>query len=366
METKSSAMVSVVIPCFNAEAYLPACLDSFIRQSFRNFELICVDDGSTDSTLSIIQSYAVRDRRISVVSQSNKGAGRARNEGFRHAGGKYVLFFDADDIAMRRMLFELVAAAEKNNTDLTVCSSLLLDEAGQKIKKCGWSVNHDVLPEKECFSWKDIDHDFFTLFAWWPWDKLWKTSFLRSTGIVFDSLANTEDLFFCASNALLAGRICVADMPLVIHRVGVSSSRSENRDKHCCDFTESLLHLRDFMIVNSVYDSLERDFINYAVPFSLWNMETLSGRAFLKVFTRLRESFFPEIKAFGREKGFIWDIRAGEKLEKIYNQDASEALAESYDEILSLAEHYRARRHSRFGWFLKRCVKNLRLFLLRF
>ena len=357
--------VSVVIPVYNAEAYLSECLDSFLCQSFRDFEIICVNDGSTDGSLRILKSYAEKDKRIQVISQGNKGAGPARNEGFRHAGGKYVLFFDADDIARRSMLDDLVAAAEKNDTDLTVCSSLLLDESGQKIRKCGWAVNHSVLPHKECFSWHDVEHDFFTLFAWWPWDKLWKASFLKSTGIVFDSLRNTEDLFFCAANALCAARIAAAEMPLVIHRIGVSSSRSETRDRNCCDFMESLLHLRDFMIGKSVYSDLERDFINYAVPFSIWNMETLGGRAFLTVFTRLKESFFPEIKAFGREKGYIRDSRTGEQLEKIYNEDAALALAERYDEISELAEHYRAKRHSRAGWFLKRIVRNLRLFLLR-
>ena len=365
METNNSVRVSVVIPCFNAEKFLPACLGSFLDQSFKDFEIICVDDGSTDNSLSILKSYSGKDERIKVISQGNMGAGPARNEGCRHADGKYILFFDADDIARRSMLLDLVTAAEKNDADLTVCGSLLLDEANQKIKKCGWAVKHDVLPKKECFSKHDADHDFFTMFAWWPWDKLWKTSFLRSTGIVFDSLANTEDLFFCAANALLAERIAVVDRLLVIHRTGVSTSRSETRDDHCCDFIESLLHLRDFMISKSIYGSLERDFINYAVPFSIWNMDTLGGRAFLTVFTRLRESFFPEIKAFGREKGYIRDGLAGKQLEKIYNQDAAEALAERYDGILALAEHYREKRHSKSVWFLKRIVRNLRLFLLR-
>ena len=364
METNSNVKVSVVIPCFNAEKFLPVCLDSFLRQSFKNFEIICVDDGSTDNSLRILQSYSDKYKRIKVVSQGNKGAGSARNEGFRHAVGKFVLFFDADDMARRYMLHDLVTAAEKNDADLTVCGSLLLDEANQKIKKCGWAVNHEVLPKKECFSMGDVDHDFFTLFAWWPWDKLWKTSFLKNTGIVFDSLKNTEDLFFCAANALLAERISVADKPLVIHRIGVSSSRSETRDSHCCDFMESLLHLRDFMIEKSIYGSLERDFINYAVPFSLWNMDTLGGRAFLKVFTRLKERFFPEIKAFGRENGYIRDSRTRERLAKIYNQDAAEALAERYDQLSELAERYRMGRHAKSVWHLKRIMKNLRLLLL--
>lgn len=366
MGTGSKVRISVIIPCYNGEASLSECLDSFLRQSFRDFEIICVDDGSTDKSLQIMKSFAERDGRVRVISQGNQGAGAARNEGMRHAGGDYVIFFDADDIARRQMLEELLRAAEKNGADLTVCGSYLLDEQKQKIRKCSWAVNHDVLPKKDSFSRKDVEHDFFTLFAWWPWDKIWKSSFLKSTGIVFDSLRNTEDLFFCAANALMAERISVADRPLVIHRIGVSSSRSETRDPHCCDFMESLLHLRDFMTEKSLYGGLERDFINYAVPFSLWNMDTLGGQGFHTVYKRLKESFFPEIKAFGREDGYLRDSRLSERLRKISECGAEEALAERCDEQRGLIEHYRKKRHSKLVWRLKSLMKNIRLLTLRF
>ena len=366
MGTGSKVRISVVIPCFNGEDSLHSCLGSFLRQSFRDFEVICVDDGSTDSSLQIMNSYAQRDGRVRIIQQSNQGAGPARNAGLSHACGEYVLFFDADDIARKTMLEEMLEAAEKNGSDLTVCGSYLLDEQKQKIKECSWAVNHAVLPKKEYFSRKDIEQDFFTLFAWWPWDKLWRMSFLKSTGILFDSLRNTEDLFFCAANALMAERISVADSPLVIHRIGVSSSRSETRDTHCCDFMESLLHLRDFMTEKSLYGAMERDFINYAVPFSLWNMETLGGQGFLTVYKRLRESFFPEIRAFGRDEGYIRESRLCERLDKISKCSAEEALAERCDELRALAEHYRKKRHSKLVWRLKGLMKSIRLLTLRF
>ena len=134
MGTGSKVRISVVIPCFNGEDSLPSCLASFLRQSFNDFEIICVDDGSTDKSLQIMKSCAERDKRIRVISQSNQGAGPARNAGLRLAGGEYVLFFDADDIARKTMLSEMLEAAEKNCSDLTVCGSYLLDEQKQKIR----------------------------------------------------------------------------------------------------------------------------------------------------------------------------------------------------------------------------------------
>ncbi len=89
--------VSVVIPVYNVEAELPRCLDSVAGQTLREIEIVCVDDGSPDHSLEIMQEYAARDARFRVISQSNKGLGGARNTGAAAATGEYVLFVDSDD-----------------------------------------------------------------------------------------------------------------------------------------------------------------------------------------------------------------------------------------------------------------------------
>ena len=89
--------ISVVIPVYNVEKYLEQCLDSVIAQSFEDIEVICVNDGSTDSSLEILKRYANNDSRIKIISQKNKGAGAARNVGIENAAGEYVYFMDSDD-----------------------------------------------------------------------------------------------------------------------------------------------------------------------------------------------------------------------------------------------------------------------------
>ena len=84
--------VSVILPVYNTEKYLPECLDSIINQSLRDIEIICVDDGSTDSSLQILKEYAEKDKRIVVLEQNNSGAGIARNKGMEVAKGKYLSF----------------------------------------------------------------------------------------------------------------------------------------------------------------------------------------------------------------------------------------------------------------------------------
>ena len=89
--------VSIIIPVFNVELYLPQCLDSLLEQTLTDFELITVDDGSSDSSLDILMDYATKDNRITVISQNNNYAGVARNAGLTVASGKYVIFLDGDD-----------------------------------------------------------------------------------------------------------------------------------------------------------------------------------------------------------------------------------------------------------------------------
>ena len=100
--------VSVVMPVYNVEKYLKESLASLISQSFKNFELICVDDGSTDKSGEILRSMKPKFRRMTILEQKNKGAGAARNAGIKAAKGKYLFFMDADDICDKRLLEKTV------------------------------------------------------------------------------------------------------------------------------------------------------------------------------------------------------------------------------------------------------------------
>ena len=90
-------LLSIIIPVYNVEQFIEECLDSVCTQSFADWEAICVNDGSTDCSLTLLQEFASRDSRIHVISQSNAGLSAARNTGLRAASGEYVLFLDSDD-----------------------------------------------------------------------------------------------------------------------------------------------------------------------------------------------------------------------------------------------------------------------------
>ena len=118
--SEEKPLVSVVMPVYNSEKYLKAALNSLLEQSYKNIEIICVNDGSTDHSLAILERMAASDRRIKIINQSNGGPAKARNAALDAAKGKYVSFVDSDDFVDKEMYSTLVEVAEKQKTDILV------------------------------------------------------------------------------------------------------------------------------------------------------------------------------------------------------------------------------------------------------
>ena len=112
--------VSVIVPVYNTQDYLNECIDSVLNQSLADFELICIDDGSTDASLEILKDYEKKDNRIQVFSQKNSGLAASRNAGLNVAQGEYVLFLDSDDYLKSDTLEKLYNQAIENNLDLGI------------------------------------------------------------------------------------------------------------------------------------------------------------------------------------------------------------------------------------------------------
>ena len=112
--------ISVIIPVFNVELYLEECLDSVINQSLDDLEIICVNDGSTDSSLSILEKYAKMDDRVKIISQENQGQGSARNKGLSIAKGECIYFIDSDDKIELDTLKDCYDCVKKNDLDFVM------------------------------------------------------------------------------------------------------------------------------------------------------------------------------------------------------------------------------------------------------
>ena len=133
---ENQPLVSIIMPVYNCEKYLTESIGSVISQSYQNWELLIVDDGSTDKSISIIESYVERDSRIRLYmnESAEHGPGIARNYGMEHISGKYTYFIDADDWIEKDLLQDTVTLAEKMNADI-VPFGYIIEDNGKKIKK---------------------------------------------------------------------------------------------------------------------------------------------------------------------------------------------------------------------------------------
>lgn len=202
-----SPKVSIIIPVYNVEKYLEQCLDSIINQNLKNIEIICINDGSTDNSLKILKKYAKKDNRIIILSQTNLGAGAARNRGLAVAKGEYLSFLDADDFFYENMLSEAVHKLETSQSDIAVFEVDLYDNKIQKIIPDTWVVKKDKIPSQNPFCYKDCLDYIFTCSHTCAWNKLFKADFIKKHKLVFQEIHNNNDLYFVCMALSLASKI---------------------------------------------------------------------------------------------------------------------------------------------------------------
>ena len=187
----NSPVVSVVVPVYNAAAFLGRGVDSILAQSFRDFELILVDDGSKDDSGAICDKYAEQDDRVRVVHQENAGVSAARNAGMKVARGEWVTFVDSDDMVLDCFLESLVAAVRTDERiDLAYCGYAIVDsKTSIKTYKSGAYVGRDRM--HELLSKTNL------LYRCSPWAKLFRRSIIAHNELRFDeNLSISEDRLF--------------------------------------------------------------------------------------------------------------------------------------------------------------------------
>jgi glycosyltransferase involved in cell wall biosynthesis len=115
-------MLSIIVPVYNSEAFVGRCIESVLNQSYKDFELILVNDGSTDSTLEVCNEYAKKDKRVIVLNRKHSGVSKSRNAGLDRAKGDYITFIDSDDYVDKERYTITIAAMKKYHADIVQCS----------------------------------------------------------------------------------------------------------------------------------------------------------------------------------------------------------------------------------------------------
>ena len=234
IQKTDSPMISVVIPVYNMEAYLRNCLDSVALSTWKDMEIICVDDGSTDRSLEILREYADKDSRIRILTQDHKYAGAARNAGIQAAGGKYIHFLDSDDEILPDAYEKMMAAAEAVDAEVCECLYTNVDAGTGETVDEPFFFSYDG--QAPYLSLYDGGKSEYTLIRGHvvPWNKIYLRSFLTENGIRFDDLICAEDRSFYFGVILKARRIVRLQDRFVLHRIriGTSLDGSDVRLRH--------------------------------------------------------------------------------------------------------------------------------------
>lgn len=252
----NNPLVSIVVVVYNTEKYLNDCMDSVVNQTYNNLEIICVDDCSTDNSLKILESYALKDSRIKIITnEKNSGSGITRNKGIDAAHGKYILFVDSDDWIDLTLCEMGIEAAKKNNSDMIFYSYYDVNE-DKKIKKNGCPN----LNQLENFD--DSSRRALLIPPMTPWCRFWSLEFLSREKIRFTIHRRGQDQLPPWLGALLCEQVSIVDESLYYHRTNPGQI-TKSGDERSLSIIDVCQNLKDELVKRNLFDRFEDDFWIY-------------------------------------------------------------------------------------------------------
>lgn len=226
-------MISIIIPVYNAEKYIQETIDSIIAQTYHEYELILVDDGSVDNSLAILKDNQNKYDFISVYTGENHGAPHARNIGIEAARGKHIIFFDADDIMDENCLGDLVSVKEEFGANLSIGMRRKIDEAGKII-----SNEIKEVKIKKYYLGRGDELSFLLNVDPFPGNKLYDAEIIKKYGIKFADVKIGQDLNFYLKFLVVAQTVVIVDKMVCSYRV-VRGSISHNVSTKVLDIANS-------------------------------------------------------------------------------------------------------------------------------
>ncbi len=309
--------ISVVMPIYNAEKYLGRAIRDVLNQTLSDIELICVDDGSTDNSTDIINSFVKKDSRVSSIKQSNAGPSVARNKGFVLAQGKYVIFLDADDMYEPTLLESLYNMAQKDNLDVAVTRFDIYNESSKSYVKQADEPHASIFAPGKVTSKNEYPDFIFASTTGYVWNKLIRTSFIRDKKIAFDNdLYVFEDVHFVCSVMALAERVERIDDILIHHRVYSEQSRATLFRKYYGQVPVVYKKIKDFLKRQGMYIPLKKGFFNFSTNrcSKLYNILWADGKE--RLWNMLHDQYIAELEWLSFDKS---DFESAEVCEFVAN-----------------------------------------------
>ena len=253
----NSELISLIIPCYNAESTLEKCLESVISQSYQNLEIIIINDGSTDQTFNIINEFAEKDSRIVVINQKNAGVSAARNVGIKTASGSYICFVDSDDWVEKEYCVVLHQIITHNDADISIAEAFFEDEKGNLVQTIE-SENSKIAIYDQQTALRLLLED--KIIQSHPWAKLYKSELLK-TVFFPENLEAFED--YCTMFTVFNSAKKVVKLNKAIyHYVQFDNSLSHNpTPKRAYHFFLALMEAYQFLLSQNVDSAFRKSIV---------------------------------------------------------------------------------------------------------
>ena len=304
----NNVKVSIIIPVYNPGELLVRCLESAVSQTLTDIEIICIDDGSCDGSIDILNEYYQKDNRVKIFRQKNSGAGFSRNLGMEYANGEYIIFLDSDDWIEKDMCETLYKQASNLDCDLVLFDAfrhLENNETQDLIHLPNFKEN----PEKFTFDYKYIKNKVFNGYFGVIWCKFYKKTFLDENSIKFENHKMFQDVEFHIKTLILAKTISYC--PNIFYhyiRVGQSSiQESYATTKELMCFYDVMWGVREFLLNNDFMNEFRMEYLDYSCYYFKTKLNLIEPE--------YKEEFFEKIKYFFK----TLNASPGE-LEKLHNE----------------------------------------------
>lgn len=274
MSSVKNPLISIIIPVFNTKDFLKKCIHSLLLQNFKSFEIILIDDGSTDGTSKLCDELSFEDDRILVIHSENKGASHARNTGLGVAEGRYIAFVDSDDWVTADYLATLYRQFEsKQNIDLSIVGYMALDELQVEPRILHQDENIQLLTSNEALI--NLYHP--KMYKGYLWNKLFKREIIRNYQLKFDIDINIwEDMLFCCEYLRYSRTVSYSNKTCyfyVLRKGSMTSSKEESKEKTKLlaakrmvelgiDVVDFVIETKKCLIIEYIYFILAREFMN--------------------------------------------------------------------------------------------------------
>jgi glycosyltransferase involved in cell wall biosynthesis len=279
--------ISVVVPVYNVEKYLRECLDSLANQTFEDFEVICVNDGSDDSSPDILEEYASEDERFKIVSQENKGLSGARNTGMNYIKGRYLLFLDSDDWLELNALELLYNHANALNSEMVIFPYRYFNQETKQYEENDFTKLNmfDSSVDNKNFNYKNIPETVFRI----PHEsiKLYDVKTLKKLAVKFPEGLNYEDAYFFYKIFFKLNKVSIIRTPIYNYRIRNDSICTTGTEKSF-DIFKILTSIENFLKEDEIYESFKDEFILFTVI----NLKFV----YLRLDERFRDRYLEKIK----------------------------------------------------------------------